>query len=142
MAEATLNPFIGKAENPTDADLSVALADAKPVWDRLIADLATGDGVAIQEWKSYSLKAGWSLRLKRGKRTVLWLAPGQCCFQAIFILGDKALLAARQAGLPAQTLRALDEAVKYPEGTGIRLLIRRPKDLPQVRKLAAVKLAN
>ncbi len=142
MAEVILNPFCGKTERPTDADLCAALGSAKPVWDELIQGLEANYDVAIHEWKSYSPKAGWSLRLKRGKRTVLWLAPGDGCFQAIFILGDKAIEAARGGALPAGTLSVLNEAVRYPEGTAIRIWIRRAKDLPQVHNLAAVKLAN
>jgi hypothetical protein len=136
------NAFIGRTESPGDADLSEALGSAKPVWDRLIADLAAQHDVAIQEWKSYSLKSGWSLRLKRGKRTILWLGPCEGCFRVMFILGDKALLAARQSGLSAHALRALDQAERYPEGTGVRLVIKGPKDIPTVKKLAVVKLEN
>ena len=98
--------------------------------------------MAIQEWKSYSVKAGWSLRLKRGKRTILWLGPCAGCFRVMFILGDKAVLAARQSGLSTRALRALDQAERYPEGTGMRLLIKGPREIPTVKKLAVVKLEN
>lgn len=142
MTNVAPNAFIGKTVEPAEADLSKALGPAKPVWDGLLADLAAQHDVAIQEWKCYSPKAGWSLRLKRGKRTIVWLSPCEGCFQAAFILGDKALLAARQSDLSVQALRALDQAKKYPEGTGVRLLIKSPKDIPTVKKLAVVKLEN
>ena len=136
------NAFIGRPDKPTEADLAEALGPAKPVWDGLLADLATEHGVTTQEWTSYSLKAGWSMRLKRGKRTIVWIAPCDGCFRVAFVLGEKAVLAARQSGLPAKVLRALDEAEKYPEGTGVRLLIKGSKDVPAVKKLAVVKLEN
>jgi hypothetical protein len=136
------NAFIGKSERPSEPDLAKALGPVKPVWDGLLADLEAELGVSLQEWTSYSLKAGWSLRLKRGKRTIVWMAPCEGCFRVAFILGEKAVLAARQCGLSAAALRALDEAEKYPEGTGVRLLIKGPKDVPTVKKLAVVKLAN
>jgi hypothetical protein len=142
VSDIAPNAFIGKTERPTDSDLEKAMGPTKPVWDGLIADLAAQHGVSIQEWNSYSVKAGWSLRLKRGKRTIVWLAPCERCFRVAFILGEKAVQAARQCGLSAPALRALNEAPKYPEGTGIRLLIKGPRDIPTVRKLAAVKLAN
>jgi len=142
MTGMTPNAFIGKAEKPTDSDLAAALGPAKPLWDGLIADLAAQQEVTIQEWSSYSIKAGWSLRLKKKKRTIVWMAPCNGCFRVAFILGDKAVQAARKGALPARVLRALDEAEKYPEGTGIRLEIERPRDLPMVKKLAAIKLAN
>jgi hypothetical protein len=136
------NAFIGWTAKPSDADLAKAMGPAKPVWDGLIAHVTAQLDVTIQEWKSYSIKAGWSLRLLRGKRTILWMSPCEGCFQAMFILGDKALSAARQCGLSARTMQTLDEAPKYPEGTGVRLLIKGPKDIPAVKKLAVVKIEN
>jgi hypothetical protein len=137
-----LNAFIGRHTPPTDTDLAKALGPTKPVWDSLIADLAAAHEVASQEWKSYSPKAGWALRLMRGKRTVVWLAPCKGCVQAVFILGDKAMAAARQSRLATRILKLLDESPRYPEGTGVRLLIKGTRDIPTVMKLAAVKLAN
>jgi hypothetical protein len=136
------NAFIGKAARPTDAELGQALGSAKPVWDRLIADLAAEHEVATQEWNSYSLKAGWALRLLRGKRTIVWMSPLEGCFRVAFILGDKAVAAARQSRLPARVLQLIDQALKYPEGTGLRMEIRGPKDIPAVKKLAVIKLEN
>ena len=136
------NAFIGRPERPTDADLVRALGPAKLVWDDLLADLAAKHDVTVQEWTTYSLKAGWSLRLKRRKRTIVWMAPCEGCFRVAFILGDKALMAARRSGLSARTLRALDGGERYPEGTGIRLLIKGPRDIPTVKELAVVKLEN
>lgn len=142
MSETTPNAFIGQSTEPTDAELEKALGAVKPVWDTLIADLETEHGVATREWKSYSLKSGWALRLLRGKRTIVWLAPCPGCFRVAFILGDKAAQAARQSKLSAPARRALDEAQKYPEGTGVRLLIKGLKDIPAVKKLAIAKLQN
>jgi hypothetical protein len=136
------NAFIGKPGEPSATDLEKALGPAKLAWDRLIADLEGEHGVAGREWKSYSAKSGWSLRLKRGSRTIVWLAPCSGCFRVAFILGDKALHAARQSGLSASALAILDQAEKYPEGTGVRLLIKCPGDLSTVRKLALAKLEN
>jgi hypothetical protein len=59
-----------------------------------------------------------------------------------FVLGDKAVEAARQSKLPKAVMKIIDEAPRYPEGTGVRLEIAARKDLAAVKKLAAVKLAN
>ncbi len=138
----TTNAFTGRTKKPSNTDLSKALGLAKPVWDGLVADMAAQYGVANQEWKSYSPKGGWALRLMRGKRTILWLAPFEGSFEVLFILGDKALAAAHQSGLSARGLRALEQAKRYPEGTGVRLLVKGPKDVPTIKKLAVVKLEN
>jgi hypothetical protein len=142
VSETTRNAFIGRTEKPTDADLGKALGLVKPIWDALVADMATQQGVANREWKSYSPKTGWALRLMRGKRTILWLAPLESSFEVLFILGDKALSAARHSGLSAQGRRALEQAKRYPEGTGVRLVVKGPRDFPTIKKLAVVKLEN
>jgi hypothetical protein len=36
----------------------------------------------------------------------------------------------------------IDSAKKYPEGTGIRVEVKRPKDLATVKNLAVIKVEN
>lgn len=136
------NAFIGKAKKPTEEELAAALGPAKAAWDLFIAGLAEENGVDGQQWSSYSRKAGWSLRLKRKKRTIVWLAPCQGCFRVAFILGDKAMKAARECELPKRMVKILEEAPKYPEGTGVRIVVKGDKDIAVLKKLAEIKLAN
>ena len=136
------NAFINKPKQPTNAELAAALGPAKAAWDQLLADLAQEYGANVREWNSYSLKAGWSLRVKRKERTIVWLAPCPGAFRVAFILGDKAVLAAQEAKLPKRILKIINEAPKYPEGTGVRLEVKSSKDIATLKKLAAIKLAN
>ena len=126
------NAFIGRTKPPTDEELSTELGAARALWDELLTELA----LPIQEWNSYSPKAGWSLKLKLGKRTIVYLAPCHGSFRVAFVLGDKAMEAARQLKLPKAVLKIIDEAPRYPEGTGVRLEIAARKDLAAVKKLA------
>jgi hypothetical protein len=132
------NAFIGRTKPPTDEELSTELGAARALWDELLTELA----LPIQEWNSYSPKAGWSLKLKLKKRTIVYLAPCHGSFRVAFVLGDKAMEAARQLKLPKAVLKIMDEAPRYAEGTGVRLEIAARKDLAAVKKLAEVKLAN
>ena len=132
------NAFIGRPEPPTDEELSTELGAARTLWDQLLADLA----LPIQEWHSYSVKAGWSLRLKTGKRTILYVTPCRDSFRVSFALGEKAIKAARDSRLPAHVVKILDEAPRYAEGAGVRLDITAKNDLAVVRRLAAAKIAN
>jgi Protein of unknown function (DUF3788) len=136
------NAFIGHPTPPTDVELSQALGAPKALWDRIIAELSQEFGVPLQEWKCYSRKSGWAMRVMRGKRTIVWLAPCAGSIQVAFIIGDRAIKAARTNGGSAKLLRLLDKGQKYPEGTGVRLNIKNDKDLPLVKELAALKLAN
>lgn len=134
------NAFIGRADQPTDQEVAAALGATATLWEQLVGWLATEKRVAEQEWKSISPKYGWALRLKLKKRTIVYLGPCAGCFRVSFVLGERAVAAARQSGLPAAVSKALDEAPKYAEGTGVRLLVKKQKDLAGIRKLAEIKL--
>ncbi|MGA9778023.1 MAG: DUF3788 domain-containing protein, partial [Verrucomicrobiia bacterium] len=135
------NAFIGKSHPPTDAELTDALGPAKTLWDRLLTRLADEHQLTVVEWNSYSPKAGWSLRLKSKGRNIVYLGPCKDAFRVAFILGDKAVAAARQSNLPPGVIKIINEAKRYTEGTGVRFEIMREKDIGTVTKLAGIKLA-
>ena len=137
-----VNAFVGQSKPPSNVELAAALGPAKTVWDQLIAELAGECGLADQEWNSYSLKAGWALRLKREQRNIVYLSPCSDCFLASFALGDKAVQAARQSKLPTALLKIINDARRYAEGTAVRLQIKSVQDISPVKILVAVKLAN
>ena len=139
--QVVTNAFIGKKKEPTDAELTKALGPAKEVWDQLLGELAQEYGVT-QEWKCHSVKWGWSMRVKRGKRTVVWLSPRTGCFGVLFIFGAKAMSAVEQCKLPKSVIKALGEAKKYPEGTGVRLELKKVQEISTLKKMVAIKLAN
>jgi hypothetical protein len=134
------NAFINRPDPPGEADLTAELGDSRALWDQLLDQLAKEHGVTTVKWHSYSRKTGWSLRLKRGERTILYLLPSRGSFRAAFVLGDQAVAAARGARLPKAVLRAIEQAKRYAEGTGIRLDIRSAKDLAVVAKLTRIKI--
>jgi hypothetical protein len=136
------NAFIDKTHPPTDEELRTALGPTSPLWRQLIDSLAKEQGVTDQEWQSLKPKYGWILLLKLKKRRIVYLGPCAGCFRASFVLGDKAVAAVRESSLPKPILKLIDEAPRYTEGTGLRLLVKTQKDLPAIRKLAQIKLAN
>jgi hypothetical protein len=135
------NAFIGKSAQPTSEEVSAALGSTAEVWKQLLDWLAE-QGVADQEWKSSSPKYGWSLRMKLKKRTIVYLGPCDGCFRVAFVLGDRAVAATRKSDLSKSALKLLDEAPRYAEGTGVRLMVKASEDLADVRRLAIIKLAN
>lgn len=139
--QVVTNAFIGKTEEPSDAELATALGPAKDAWDQLLGALAQDYGVT-KEWKCYSVRWGWSMRVKRGKRTIVWLSPRAGCFEVLFILGVKAMSAVGQCKLPKSVMKALGEAKKYPEGTGVRLELKKVQEISAIKKMVAIKLAN
>lgn len=136
------NAFLGKTTEPTEKEVSSALGAAASAWNELLEWLKVEEQLSEREWNSYSPKYGWALRVRRKKRNIIYLSPCDGCFRVSFILGEKAVAAARASKLPKSVLKALDEAPKYPEGTGLRLTVSKSKDLPAIRTLTEVKLAS
>ena len=123
------NAFVGITVQPTEKEIYAALGPSSNTWKELVDWLAKELGVAEQEWKSSSPKYGY-------------LGPCNGCFRASFVLGDKAVAATRTSSLPKPVLKLIDEAPRYAEGTGLRLVVKTEKDLAAIRKLALIKMAN
>jgi hypothetical protein len=138
----TPNAFIGKTTEPTAGELSAALGRTATLWNQLVDSLCKEQAGIYQEWYSLKPKYGWTLLLKFKKRRIAYLGPSSGCFLVAFILGDKAVAAARESSLSRPVLKLLDEAPLYAEGTGLRLVVKTTRDLPTIRKLAQIKLAN
>ncbi len=137
-----VNAFIGRPREPSDAELAEELGLTKPLWDRLLAALAKEYNSDVQEWNSYSPKAGWSLKVNHKQRAIVYLSPSRGGFMASFALGDKAVQAARQCGLPKRALELINHAKRYAEGTAVRIDVCGAEDVAIVEKLTAVKLKN
>lgn len=135
------NAFIGKKEQPTDADLAAALGPAKPLWDKVVTSLIADCPQLEPEWKFYSPKLGWGFRLQQKKRNIIHFGPCAGSFRVALIYGDKAFRCVRQAELPKRIRDIVATAPKYPEGNGVRIEVTE-KDVPAIRKLAKIKLEN
>ena len=138
-----VNAFIGKTDEPTHTEVAQVLGATVKLWDELIEWIREKEAVPDQEWKApMSKKYGWSLRLKKKGRNIIYLSPGKECFMASFVLSDKALTEAKEAHLSKPAQDALKAAPRYPEGNGLRLLVQRAGDVAAIRKIAAIKVAS
>jgi hypothetical protein len=134
------NAFVGWTEKPTEAELVKALGKAMPVWREALKKLE--EVGSDREWHSYSIKAGWALKLKKKDRVIVYLSPRKGWFLASFSLGEKAVRAAKESDLPEPLLKLIGEAKKYAEGTAIRIEVRGAGDVAAVKTLAEIKVAN
>lgn len=137
------NAFIGYKQPPSPPEVAAALGSSAVLWNDLVDSMAGKLGVTTQQWNgAYPHKYGWSLILQLKKRRILYLVPCHNCFRVAFILSDKAVAATHAIKLPQKVVQALAQAPHYPEGTGLRLTVNKATDLPPIRKLAEIKLAN
>jgi len=131
--------FDDRAKPPDDAALAKALGPAKRLWDEFVRHITQEYGPITEEWGFYK---SWSMRLKRKKRTIVYLLPRDGHFLCAYVFGEKATEAARRAKLPKDVVKIIEEAKVYAEGRGFRLEVKTKKDLEAMKKLAAIKMAN
>ena len=134
--------FDDQSRDPETRQLKHVLGRSSALWDALLPHLATEYAPLTDQWKYYSKASGWTLQLKQKKRTVLYMTPAKGHYLASFVLGEKAVKAARQSDLPDPLLEEIEGARKYVEGRGVRIEVRTRRDLANVQKLAAIKMAN
>ena len=92
------------------------------------------------EWKRYSKKSPWVLRVSQGDRTLLYASPMAGAFEVTVVVGERAAQAAL-AGRVSKALHASIRAAKpYVEGRPVRVMVRTQADLAGVEQLVAVKL--
>jgi hypothetical protein len=137
-----LSAFDDKTQPPRPEDLETVLGATYALWNELQALIAARFAPLTAEWGYTSRKTGWGLRLRTPKRTVLYMTPCQGFFLASFALGEKAVLAAQQSGLPAAILETIANAPRYAEGRGVRIEVRTAEDICSMEKLAVAKMAN
>jgi hypothetical protein len=137
----TTNAFIGSATAPTERQLMATLGDSAALWKTLVAELKAACEIDSAQWGSSSPKLGWSLRLNRKNRIIMYLAPCKDTFLASFALGQKAVESAKES-LNRDVVRLIKLAKRYAEGTAVRIEVRSQADLETVKTLALAKCRN
>ena len=135
MKHAKADPA-GDSRPPSSRELAALLGRAHAAFLAL-----TRRGSAFTcEWKRYSKKSPWVLKVSQGDRTLLYVTPMADAFEATVVLGARAAEAAL-AGRVAKTLHASIQAAKpYVEGRPVRVMVKGKADLAGVEQLVAVKL--
>jgi hypothetical protein len=137
-----LSAFDDKLKKPGAGDLKRMLGRTSAHWANLKTHIAAEYAPLDETWNFAGANWGWSLRLKRKKRTVLYMTPCKGHFLVGFVLGEKVVRTAHDSSLPDSILTVIDDAKKYAEGRGIRIEIRNKKNLEITKKLAAIKMAT
>jgi len=138
----TLSILDDKSKKPNDNTRAEVLGRTKRLWDDLIDHIVQEYEPVTQEWSFGGEKYGWSIRLKRKRRTILYLISCRRYFLCAFVFGGKATEAARQSDLPSDVMKTINEAPVYGEGRGFRLEVKKKLDVEAMKKLAAIKMAN
>lgn len=136
-----LSVFADRARPPLSAELRVALGAADTAWRELVEQVGRVHAPIEQQWSFAGAKYGWSMRLRRGERNLLYLIPQQGQFLVGIVLGERAVAAASRLDLPQSVGAAIAAAPRYAEGTGVRLPVVSSADLGPILTLTALKMA-
>lgn len=137
-----ISAFDDKAKPPTEAELAATLGPAYPLWSELLT-VAGKDGLPLAPvWGFTAKSTGWSVRLKSGERTIVYLAPSRGYFLASFALGQKAVAAALASKISSSVKTIIENGKQYAEGRAVRLEVKNARILGAVKKLIEFKMAN
>ncbi|MDX9735555.1 MAG: DUF3788 family protein [Thermoanaerobaculia bacterium] len=135
----SLSVFDDPGQPPGPAVLRRRLGPAATAWKALVDGVAERCGPVEELWSFGGAKFGWSLRLLRKGRVLLYLTPQEGRLLAGLVLGGKAVAAAREAGLPPALLAQVEAAPQYAEGRGLRVEVSGPDGVEGLLLLVGLK---
>jgi hypothetical protein len=136
----TTSVFVDKLNPPDETVLAAALGDAMTLWRDIRNRLEGRYGALVEDWKFYSKKSGWTMKLLLKKRNLFFSFPQDGCFSVSFVFGDKAVALVQQSSLPETIVSDLVNARKYAEGRGVLIEVKSPEDVGYIVKLVEIKL--
>jgi hypothetical protein len=134
--------FDDKSKQPTKQMLTKTLGKHYQLWKNIAEHVVEKYPKAMEEWKYYSVKYGWSFRLKDKKRNIIYMTPSDGCIMAGFMFGDKGVDAVQKSSVPQSIKDELRNAKKYVEGRCIRLQVGNKTDVANIKTLVDIKLAR
>jgi hypothetical protein len=135
VREAKRDPT-GEDKPPSTHELASLLGSSQAAFLAL-----TQRGSTVRcEWKRYSKKSPWVLKVSQGKRTLFYVTPKAESFEATVVLGERAAEAALAGRVSKRLHAAIREAKAFVEGRPVRVVVRGQADLVGVEQLVAVKL--
>lgn len=133
--------FTDKEKTPDAPALKKALGSTYKLWQELEQFALAAHAQSLPEW-NYSAKYGWSLRIKDKKRVIIYLLPRDGFFKAALVFGQKATDEVLSSNVSEDIKTELQNARPYAEGRGIRIPIKNSRQIPGIKMLVDIKIAN
>ena len=137
-----LSAFATDGTPPRPEDLKKTLGKAGALWAGFVGGVEAKVPSLQQRWNYSGAKFGWSLRLMKRNRILVYMTPQDGRFLVGVVLGNKAVEAADHERLSPMARKAIDSAPRYAEGRGIRLTVASRRDLTAALQLVALKAAS
>ena len=131
--------FDDKAVMPTEEMVNAAIANTKPLWNKLQNHADENYHGFVNEWKMYSKKSGWNLVFKQKKRTLFYFVPCDNHFIIAFVLGEKVVETALQSDISKKAKLEIQDADVCAMGHSFFVYVRTEQDLDDVFTLLKIK---
>jgi hypothetical protein len=138
----SLSLFNDKTRPPSKPEIMDALGKCYSQWIDLVQYFHDHVSPVTEAWKNYGKSSGWTLLLKHRDRTILYLFPGKRFFTALFVYGEKAFNAAKEADLPDDIRQRILHAKPYEEGRSFQVEIHGEKEMALIKQLIKIKLLH
>jgi hypothetical protein len=136
------NAFNDKSVVPDERTLLSTLGDMGEIWLELRRYVQSNYGPAIEEWKYYGSKSGWTMKLLSPGKNLFFFTALKGGFRLSFVFGDRAVEAILRSDLPKNIIDEVANAKKYPEGKGLRVEVKDRRAAAAVRELIRIKAEN
>lgn len=134
-----LSAFSDADAAPSRADLTKALGTAAPLWTAFVKGIERQAGTVRQRWNFSGVKFGWSLRLMRGDRILVYVTPQAGKFLVGLVLAKKATQPDIVKRLSPAAAKLIENAPQYAEGRGLRMAVASRVTLRTALEIAALK---
>lgn len=138
----SLSAFEDKTQPPEEEEVAEVLGRSQAAWRCLREELAKAYPPLVEEWIYPSKKWGWTLRLKRKRRAIVYLTPHDRYFVAGTALGERAVAAALTDDLPDEVRERIENAERFAEGRAFRVEVRTKKDAVVVEQVLPYKMST
>lgn len=134
--------FSDKLIKPDKQNLVEALQNTYKLWEEIRKYIRSEFGETVEEWKYYNSKIGWTLKSLNKKRNLFFFIPCDKYFKISFAFGEKAVTEIEKSNLPDKIIEEIKNARKYMEGRGLRVEVKKRKDVDIIKKLVDIKIKN
>jgi hypothetical protein len=138
----SLSIFNDKAHPPSKTEIMDALGKRYSQWIDLVQHFHDHITPVSETWKNYGKSSGWTLLLRHNDRTIFYLFPNKGYFTVLFVFGEKAVNAAKEADLPDELLQLILHAKSFEEGRSFQVEVKGEKDIDLVKKLIKIKMLH
>jgi hypothetical protein len=134
--------YTEKLVKPDETMLTYDLAATKIFLEKIAQFIESEYGDFKPEWKFYTKKSGWILKMVTKKRNVLFVVPCDKYFRVAFTFGAKASDLIFSSTLPVSVKKDLLETKVYAEGRTIQLDVKTKNDLDNILEMIRIKLLH